>query len=462
MKLTSKDTVGLLLVAGTLGTLFVHIGPDGHAPTSSVGDGGGSITTPVASNTVAFVDVNVLPMEQDEVLRNQVVIVEGSFVRQIGPVGDVVPPPGALIIPGDGTRYLVPGLTDAHVHLDEYAEESLPLFVANGVTTVFNLRGEERHLELRDRIRSGEDFGPAIYTSGPFTDQQTVETPEQAERWVRDQERDGYDFVKLHGDLSEATYERLVQVGREVEIPIVGHAPRNLSLRAVLESGQVSLTHAEELIHTRFSSLDPSDLESVALEIAAAGTWVTPTVSNFSNNEAQWGTTEGLRTRLASEAVRYAPRSMRVGWGEGNVYTAKDPGERPRILAMFEFQQPLILALGRAGVPMLTGSDAGQPVMVPGFSLHDEIDALERAGLASYGVLQAATRNAGRFVREFVDEHASFGTVTPGARADLLLLHDNPLLDLSRLRRPEGVMLRGRWYDRAALDEMLEEAAGNR
>ena len=464
MKLSSKDTVGLLLVAGTLGTLYLHIGPDGHAskhPSSARG-GGGSVTTAVESSAVAFVNVNVLPMDRDRVLRNQVVIVEGGFVQSIGPAGQMRPPPGALIVPGDGSRYLVPGLTDAHVHLEEDAEQWLKLFVANGVTTVFNLEGEPRHLELRDRIRSDEVLGPTMYTSGPFTNEPRIETPQQAEGEVREQVRLGYDFVKIHGNLSADAYQRLVEVGSEEGIPIVGHAPRNLSLREVLESGQASIVHAEELIYARFPTLDPSDLERVASEIAAARMWVTPTVSTFGNNETQWGTIAGLGTRLASRDVDYVPRSLRDRWAGPNAYTDKDSSQRPRIRAMFDFHQPMLRALGRAGVPMLAGTDAGKPVMVPGFSLHDEIDALAAAGLTSFDALEAATSNAGRFVREFVDENASFGTVTRDARADLILLDENPLLDLSRLRRPVGVMLRGQWYDRDALDRMLGEATRDR
>ena len=464
MKLTPKDTVGLLLVAGTLGVLYVHIGPDGHASKhpSSVADGGGSVTTAVEGSAGAFVNVNVLPMDRDRVLQNQIVIVEGGFVRSIGPVGQIEPPPGALIIPGDGSKYLMPGLTDAHVHLEEDAEQWLELFVANGVTTVFNLEGEPRHLELRDRIRSEEVLGPTMYTSGPFTNEPRVETPQQAEDEVRKQARLGYDFVKIHGNLSADAYKRLTEVGEEVRIPIVGHAPRNLSLREVLESGQASIVHAEELIYASFPTLDPSDLERVASEIAAAGTWVTPTISTFANNETQWGSIAGLETRLASRAVRYAPQSLRDRWAGPNPYTDKDSSERPRIRAMLDFHPQMLRALARAGVPMLAGTDAGKPVMVPGFSLHDEIDALARAGLTSFDALEAATSNAGRFVQEFVDENANFGTVTRDARADLILLDENPLLDLSQLRRPVGVMLRGQWYDRDALDRMLEEVAGNR
>ena len=122
---------------------------------------------------------------------------------------------------------------------------------------------------------------------------------------------------------------------------------------------------------------------------------------------------------------------------------------------LLAFHVPLISTFHDAGVPMLTGTDAGLPGMVPGFSLHDEIVALNGVGLSSYEALAAATRNAGRFVRQHVDPSASFGTIQIGARADLILLDRDPRGSLDALRQPEGVMLRGRWFDRAALDLML-------
>lgn len=466
MKLTPKDTVGLLLVVGTLGALFVHIGPDGHASKHprSVADAGGSVTTAVGSNTVAFVNVNVLPMDRDwaRVLRNQVVIVEGDFVKSVGPLEGFEPPDDALIIDGGGTKYLVPGLTDAHVHLEEGAEQWLKLFVAKGVTTVFNLEGEQRHLELRERIFRKEVVGPTIYTSGPFTNEPRIETPQQAEHAVREQARLGYDFVKIHGNLSADAYQRMIEVGNEVGIPIVGHAPRNLSLSLVLAGGQRSIVHAEELIYTGFPTLERSDLERVASEIATAGMWVTTALSTFDNNATLWGTIAGLETRLASESASYVPQSLRDRWAEPNTYTDNYSSERPQIGRMLDFLRPMLRALGDADVLMLTGTDAGKPVMVPGFALLDEIEALSDAGLTSFDALTAATSNAGRFVREFVHENTSFGTVTRNARADLILLDEDPLADLSRLRDPVGVMLRGQWYDRDALDRMLAEVRASR
>ncbi len=463
MKLSIKDSVGLALVAGTLGALVVHIGPSGHEarhPTS-VADAGSAMTSAAASTPVAFVDVNVVPMEGDAVLHRQVVIAQDGFIRQIGPLGVLEPPAGALIVNGDGTRYLVPGLTDAHVHLPDGAENWLPVFLANGVTTVFNLRGEERHLELRDRIRSGEVIGPTVYTSGPFTNEPGVHTPEDAVDAVQAHVRSGYDFVKIHGDLSAETDNALVQAGRDEGIAVLGHAPRNLPFSAVIESGQAGVAHAEELIYTHFNSLDTRDLDGVAADMARAGPWLTPTLSTFGNIVTQWGSADGVHAGLGSDMARYLPESLREDWLDDNPYMGRDPTGRDRIEAMYEFQHPMIRTFNQAGIPMLTGTDTPLPVLVPGFSLHNEIEALRNAGLSRYEALAAATRNAGRFVQQHVDPTASFGTITTGARADLVLVEEDPLADLDRLRHPTGVMVRGRWFSRDALDRMLESAVGN-
>ena len=215
MRLTTKDAVGVILVAGTLGALLLHNAPTGHMEShvSLIADAGGSVTSSVEVSTIAFVDVNVVPMGRDDVLRRKVVIVRGGFVTRIGDVGVLEPPPGALRIDGHGTQYLAPGLTDAHVHLGDAPETLLPLFVANGVTTVFNLEGDPRHLRLRESIVNGEVVGPTIYTAGPFVDEDVVRSPADARRAVRGQEKRGYDFVKVHGDLSAESFEMLTRTG---------------------------------------------------------------------------------------------------------------------------------------------------------------------------------------------------------------------------------------------------------
>ena len=464
MTLTARDVVGALMVAGTMGAVVIHSTPWGHGGGHQMGaaDAGGSVTTAVDVQYVAFVDVNVVVMDGDDVLRHQVVVVQGDLIQKIGPLGVVEPPAGARIVDGGGMRYLVPGLTDAHVHLPEGSESWLPLFLANGVTTVFNLDGDERHLRLRERIRSGELVGPTLYTAGPFTNEPEISTTGQATASVRRQADLGYDFVKIHGELREDVFRALTQAGRDEGIPIVGHAPRNLPFSAVLENGQTSVVHAEDLIYTRFPSLDTGELSAAAEDMASAGTWLTPTLSTFGNISSQWASTQGLDTSLESPAAQYLPEQLRQSWMDDNPYIARDALERSSITAMFEFQHPMILALHEAGVPMLTGTDAPLPGMTPGFSLHDEIQALRDAGLTSYEVLAAATRNPGRFVRDHVDPSARFGSIRVGSRADLVLVSGDPTEHLERLRTPDGVMVRGQWYDRSALDRMLAKVRERR
>jgi imidazolonepropionase-like amidohydrolase len=113
-----------------------------------------------------------------------------------------------------------------------------------------------------------------------------------------------------------------------------------------------------------------------------------------------------------------------------------------------------------AGVRLLAGTDAPLVGMVPGFSLHDELDALEAAGIRRSRVFAAVTVNAGVFVRENVDESASFGTIEVGSRADIVLVGGDPRTDLGLLRAPGGVMVRGTWYERLELDQMLARVSG--
>lgn len=223
------------------------------------------------SRVVAFVDVNVIPMEASQLLRDRTVLVEGDRIVAIGPTGTVEIPAGATIIEGGG-RYLVPGLTDAHVHLygDGTATGTTrpdfgdaPLYLAHGITTVINLRGLPEHLDWRARIERGELAGPTIYTSGDFIDEPRVRTPDDVQREVERQAAAGFDLVKYHEiysrnpeeattvGLSAAAYARLNAAAREIGIPLVGHAPVHLGLDAVLQARQ-PLAHMGALSNLYF------------------------------------------------------------------------------------------------------------------------------------------------------------------------------------------------------------------
>jgi adenine deaminase len=117
----------------------------------------------------------------------------------------------------------------------------------------------------------------------------------------------------------------------------------------------------------------------------------------------------------------------------------------------------MLLALNDAGALLMSGTDAVVPMMVPGFSLHDELDTMADVGMSPYEVLKTSTYNPALYLGEL----AEFGTVEIGKRADLVLLEANPLDDIANTRQIAGTMVRGRWYSRADLDVMLEKVANN-
>jgi hypothetical protein len=220
------------------------------------------------SKITAFVNVNLVSMEHEEVTPGQTVVVRDGRVLTIGPAGAAPITKDAMLIDGTG-RYLMPGLADMHIHLDEFVQArrdfgDAPLFLAHGITTVLNLRGGSVHLALRRRIENGGLLAPNLYTSGEFVNEPRVKTPEEVEREVLDQARAGYDVVKYHqivdtrtGEyltkewLSGPAYDRMISVARRVGIPLIGHAPVNLGLGALLEAHQ-PLAHVGELIHLYF------------------------------------------------------------------------------------------------------------------------------------------------------------------------------------------------------------------
>ncbi len=143
-------------------------------------------------DAVAFVDVRVVPMDEERILDGYTVVVRDGRIAEMGPAASVTPPSGATVVEGTG-RYLMPGLAEMHGHIPggqdvRYAENVLFLYVSNGVTTVRGMAGAALHLELRDRVASGELLGPTIHAAGPSFNGNSAPTPEAAETLARDQQ----------------------------------------------------------------------------------------------------------------------------------------------------------------------------------------------------------------------------------------------------------------------------------
>lgn len=217
----------------------------------------------VVDADVAFVHVTVVPMDTPrEVPRSTVLVKEGRIVF-VGPDEAARPGARARIIDGTG-RFLMPGLADMHVHLND--ETYLALLVANGVTTVRNMWGRPDILRWRTEIAHGERLGPTVHTSGSIVDglppvwehSTVVRDAREATEVVDTQHAAGYDFIKVYDEISVEAYDAIAAESKRLGIPFAGHVGRWIGLAHALESHQKSIEHLGG--YFRFLQRDDSPL----------------------------------------------------------------------------------------------------------------------------------------------------------------------------------------------------------
>lgn len=422
----------------------------------------------LASST-AFVNVNVIPMTTEVVVSGQTVIVADGVIVAIGDVDSLPVPKDALVV--DGTdRFLMPGLAEMHAHVPDTGTESLDrvlsLFVANGVTTIRGMLGRPSHLDLRQQLFDGKQFGPRLITSGPSMNGRSVSGPADGARKVRAQHAAGYDFIKIHPGLSADEYAAIALTANELGMPFAGHVPVAVGVGNALEAGMATIDHLDGYVVALMpANVDQSggyggffdvllanqvidaQIAEIAEQTAAAGTWNVPTESLIEHLVGGVSVAE-LRNR---PEMRYMPRSTVQQWVRAKENQLNERGFDAEIGARaIEIRRRIILALHQSGAGLLLGSDAPQVFNVPGFSLHHELKFVVAAGLTPFEALQTGTINAAEFLG------TNTGTVAVGREADLVLLDANPLADIANSRRVHGVMVRGAWYSSVELGQRLQ------
>ena len=426
--------------------------------------------SPAFADSVAFINVNVIPMTSDTVLTARSVIVTDGKITTIGDVKSTAVPKDAVVV--DGTdRFLMPGLAEMHAHVPGAASKDLSrvlrLFAANGVTLIRGMLGEPSHLELRKKIDDRKILGPRLVTSGPSFNGSSVTGPAQAAAMVEEQFKAGYDFLKIHPGLSLAEFNAIADAANERGMPFAGHVPEDVSVQQAIAAGIATIDHLDGYMPALVVAnddptggfggffgvylaefADESAIDAIAAATAEKGVWNVPTETLFE----QLLSAEGAQRLADRPEMKYMPPGTLENWKQAKANTLNDPQYNAQTVARaIELRRKLILALHRSGAGLLLGSDAPQVFNVPGFSLHRELAILVDAGLSPFEALQTGTV----YPASFLNIEDRIGTVQTGLDADLVLLDANPLDDIANSRRVHGVMLRGRWLSRQELDRML-------
>lgn len=409
-------------------------------------------------------DATVIPMHGERVLPHHDVLIDGETIADVVPSGGALPE-DAVAIDARG-RFAMPGIVDAHVHFvrgDAAANAALrELFLVNGSTTALCLDGFGDVLELARGTATGELFGPSIVSSGPIHDEPGLSYEDGRAAVLREADA-GFRFVKVYNELPVEGYRGLVDGAREAGIRVLGHVTRAPGIDGVFAARQDSIVHAEEFLYTYFGysvggdpdwrrggPLDVSRLPALAERVAELGMIVGPTLHCF---HTIWQQAEDLRPLLRADQLDCLPASLVEGWlPPRNRYVREFATARHRrnLLEGFWFQVRLVEELHAAGVPLTAGTDAAVPHLTPA-SIHAEIAHLAACGLGNYEALRCATVEGA----QLLEPGTKAGTLQRGAPADLLLLASDPLADVRATADIAGVMARGAWHDRAALDARL-------
>ncbi len=452
-----------------------------------------SRSTKLVLNHVTVIDGSDAPPRRD-----MAVVIIGNRISKITATNKIADPQNFQIIDATG-KFLIPGLWDMHVHPDD--KQDLSLFIANGVTGIRIMWGSAAKFGWRKDREDGKLLAPYMEIASPLIDgpkpfwpgSVSVSSVAEARAAVDTAKVRGADFVKVYTFLPREEFVAIADEAKKQGIPFAGHVPMSVSAQEASNAGMKSIEHLtgvmqacstrseelnkaaeadlEEHLRTgnrlfegaRVHALRSQMFETYSSEKASElfdvfkknGTWQTPTLTLWRMFSSINDTAFTNDPRLRFVAVR-----DRQSWDPATV--SKESVAENTALSKNEFQQDLQLvgAMQKAGVGILAGTDTGNPYCIPGFTLHDELQLLVRAGLTPLEALQAATVNPARFLGKEDD----FGALKVGKIANLVLLEANPLDNIENTTKIAAVILDGQFLDRSTLDGMLSnvEALANR
>jgi imidazolonepropionase-like amidohydrolase len=446
---------------------------------------------PLAITHVTLIDATGRAAQAD-----QTVLIQDQRIVAIGKTAEVKLPADSEVADGHG-KFLIPGLWDMHAHIAAVspadADNYLTLFIANGVTGVREMHSyfPEMIFALRKSIQDDKRLGPWIVAAGAMIDGPNpsaggalvASSDEAARAAVRSLKKRGADFIKVHSKLPRDAYFGVADEAKRQGLPFAGHVPESVSAQEASDAGQKSIEHLTGLWIS--CSADESSLRNEMTRELASGragdlvplmrVWLKP-FDSFRESKAEslyrsftrnhtWQTPTLVLVKAACSLddpdftsdprVRYMPAFVQGFWDVGNPQNQALRKSLSNLKRVSARSLEEVGKMHRAGVEIMTGTDTPFPFCFPGFSLHDELALLLKAGLTPMEALQCATRNPARYLGRIED----VGTIEKGKFADLLLLDANPLEDIKNTQRIAAVIVHGHLLNRETLRTMLEQVA---
>lgn len=429
---------------------------------------------------LAITHVTVLPIDEKRLLPDHTVVLKNGYIEALGS-SNTLTTDGIQQV--DGTdKYLLPGLADMHVHYWDRGDNpgEFALFLANGVTFVRNMWGHPSHLALARHIQQGDIPGPRLVTTspiidGPNTNGETVHPgstllidPEAAHDLVAAYAARGYQQIKVYSQLTLPVLQALGRACAQFGLRMTGHCLYRVTFEEAIAAGMTCFEHLTaienghllqgvapinfwpnplEAYRQRLALIDYEAIRRLAGTMARQQIWNCPTMVVYQPRAV-------APTELMQNSwLAYETPEQREQWLRAIQRTEQAEAWLEIGRGLHEMHLRVVAILHEEGAPLLVGTDTPNPFVYQGFSLHQELDNLVQAGLSPYETLCCGTREAARFL----GEEARQGTISPGKRADLLLVRAHPFADIRAVRDLEAVFVNGFFFRREHLDELLEQ-----
>lgn len=438
------------------------------------------------SKTIQIKNTNVLSEDCSHFIKNQDVIIKNGKIIQLGE--NQLLENNTIII--DGTnKYLIPGLIDSHVHLKE-SKNDLFLYLVNGVTSVREMAGRPIALEWRKAIQKN-GIGPRMFVASPvimssesgltgyyytWTRQSiNYSTKNEAEKEIKKLKEQGYDAIKMYGFVNPEMFKTTIEIAKKYNIPVIGHIPL-VNLNTFYTSGQKEVAHVEELTVKTIDDFGKSISKNseeflaylktrsvqIAKKLKENNISVTSTIwlcESFLNQRFD------LKLKLKEIELKYTnPKIIegtplyKLGWLPGkNGYEydgENNPNAKKLSLIYWKTYVEAIHIMTKAlvdnKVAIMAGTDANVATVVPGFSLHDELQSLSKSGMTNSQALYSATVEPSNWMK------SNTGKIKIGYNSDLVLLSKNPLVDMKNTKTIEYVFFDKNMIDKIQIKTILK------
>ncbi len=426
------------------------------------------------SQTLIIKDITLIDGTGSKPQRHSTIVIKNRRIKGIYFKQNIQTPPGSRVINGRGW-FLIPGLFDTHAHVTflrrpkyfsgydrSTSEQVLKIMLAHGITTIRNPGAPSAPaVALRNDVENKNIIGPKIYTAGELINWGNEKSEVDVRSEIRRQAAYGVDYIKVYSRITPMLLAAAVDEAHKRGLKVIGHLGTTTPTEAVrlgidgIEHGStwsISLLPNEKrsryirqrkqvgymlsrLDWLEWIDLDGTEMQEMISTIASSKVPLTPTLiayaTKFMGNESHY------RNR---PDIQITPKPILETWKNAlNNWTEKD---FRRGTQLWPKMLKLIKKYFDSGVLLMTGSDLPNPWVIPGVSLHDELELLVKAGIPPLDAIQSATRNSAEGLGILFD----VGTVEAGKIANLTVLGHDPIADIKNTRKIKYVILEGEVY----------------